>query len=358
MPYKILLLDDVPTNRAEVLQALTQAIGNKGRVEEFAPGVGGETEGIYEQRLIKDFSAAPNQNADLIVADRDLSGYRDNYPGLSEATVRLVADSVGIPECGYARGEREGDLEYVGRGEQREACIRLSLKPLDRFAQQIVGIVEGFSEIRERIPEAIKTSTRSPGSIMASILGKPEYGDKISAYASGDQNRLDMLARLRNSKNKTESAQRLTCLLGYWLWDSVLRFPGVVVHTVAASSYLNIREDIFVQDEKLQGLFDAARYRGPFAGTRDRAWWRGMLDDIVAESGFKDGREYASRKSGKDIPASQCYVDPSRTAGYYCMLARKPVSLANSKGGLPWFPRGADIARVGTPKLDELGPWL
>jgi hypothetical protein len=40
------------------------------------------------------------------------------------------------------------------------------------------------------------------------------------------------------------------------------------------------------------------------------------------------------------------------------MLSEKPVSLKNSRGGLPWFPRGADLARVSKSKMEELEPWL
>jgi hypothetical protein len=87
-------------------------------------------------------------------------------------------------------------------------------------------------------------------------------------------------------------------------------------------------------------------------------WWRGMLDDILVKSRCSDGREYASKKLGKSIKPSECFEDPKKPAGYYCMLKKKPVSLEKSKGGLPWFPRGADLARVSLSGYAELGPWL
>jgi hypothetical protein len=40
------------------------------------------------------------------------------------------------------------------------------------------------------------------------------------------------------------------------------------------------------------------------------------------------------------------------------MLSKKPVSLENSKGGLTWFPRGADLARISNKKFEEDVPWL
>ena len=83
-----------------------------------------------------------------------------------------------------------------------------------------------------------------------------------------------------------------------------------------------------------------------------------MLDDILEEHDCEDGRSLASKLLGHEIPPSQCCDDPKVSAGYYCMLSERPVSLENSKGGLSWFPRGADLARVSKSKLEELGPWL
>ena len=354
MPLKLLLFDDLEKNRQAIVHGLKQALGTKGRVQEFMPAVGGKDTGIYEQRLMSDLRHEPNENSDLLVVDSDLSAY-DTYNGLSEDVVRRVADIMAIPECGYARGERpEENTAWFQRGEQREACIRLSVDK--EFASKVVNVAEGFSEIKERLLAAKKEAKRvSPASVLANILGKPEYSEKISLYASGDQNRLDSLRNL--GKDEREQARRLSCLLGYWLWDSVLRFPGVVLNEVAASSYLNIREDVFGKDEAVRSLFKEAVYGGPFAVAKGALWWRGMLDDLIADSHCSDGREFASRKLQREIARSECYVDPSRPAGFYCVLARKPVSLANSKG-LSWFPRGADVARVSDRKLAEFGPWL
>jgi hypothetical protein len=193
--------------------------------------------------------------------------------------------------------------------------------------------------------------------LLANILDKPEYADKISLYASGDQQRWASVDQVRRSTGQ-EQVQRQACLMGYWLWDSVLRFPGVTVGIIPASSYLNIQQEVFEKNLDIQNLFSKARYQGPFAAAKIHMWWRGMLDDIVAESGCGDGREFVSKQLKLDIPPSRCCEDRSIPAGYSCMLKEKPVSLKHSKGGLPWFPRGADLARVSTKALEELGPWL
>jgi hypothetical protein len=356
MKIRLLLFDDMPANREQVKHALSNALGAQGEVQEFVSRAGGLTDGTYEVRLKKDLLTAPNASADLIVADRDLSSYKEHFPGLSEDTVRRVAEVIGVPECGYARGERDDDSDYIKRGEEREACIRLSLRPdLDQFARRVVAIANGFVTIAGAL-KTLEGKRLPPAKLLATILGKPEYADKIALYASGDQNRLATVLRAKG--NEEEQRRRLACLLGYWLWDSVLRFPGVTVGTIPASSYLNIKQEVFENDKEVQALFSDARYQGPFAAAKVDMWWRGALDDIVAGGGCRDGRELAAKQLGRDVAPSQCCEDPSIPAGYYCMLRSKPVSLKNSKGGLPWFPRGADLARVSKPALDELGPWL
>lgn len=360
MSLKLVLFDDNIEHRNAVLAALRATLGQGGTVEVFKPGVSGVKEGVFEARLEKDLQMAPHLNTNLIVADRDLSGYSDDYRGLSESTVRRAADALGVPECGYARGERDDDDEYVKRGEIRESCIRLSRKPDDTtFARRVVAVAEGFQTITTKLAQ-IKTPAlrKSPGRMLAEVLGKPQYAEKISLYASGDHNRLGATAAVKSSQGD-ERNRRLACVLGYWLWDSVLRFPGVTVNEIAASSYLNIELTVFKTDPALRALFKPAVYEGPFADARlSPLWWRGLLDDLVSEANARDGRSFAEKALGRAVPPSQCCEDATKPAGYYCFLSEKPVSLENSKAGFPWFPRGADLARVAKSRYEEDEPWL
>src|SRR5205085_2654568 len=105
-------------------------------------------------------------------------------------------------------------------------------------------------------------------------------------------------------------------------------------------------------------VFDEALYSGPFADDQHPQWWRGVLDDIVARENCADGLELVRKRIDSQIASSKCSVDPDKEAGYYCIISRAPVSLENSKGGLSWFPRGADLTRISNPKFEEYGPWL
>lgn len=356
MHRKIILFEDTDQYGRDLLGALEAKLKANGEVKLFEPPAPAVQEGLYEDRLAKDLQSQSYKDATLIVADRDLSKTKA-YNGLSESTVKRVADRLDIPECGYARGEKE-EQEFLRSAEVREARIAVSIAGgADKFADDVTSIADGFAFIAERLPEALKSpGKKSAGKLLATIVGKPEYADKIALYASGDQNRLASVLRVH--ERGQENQRRLTCLLGYWLWDSVLRFPGVVVNGVAASSYLNIKDQEFISNQKIQSLFEKARYRGPFAAAKEPLWWRGMLDDLVGDSGCADGREFVEKEIKQAIPRSQCCEDTSKPAGYYCMLRKMPVSLENSRPGLSWFPRGADLARISRSKYEEEVPWL
>lgn len=355
MKLKIIVFDDNPEHD-EVVGALRTALGDRGEVHLFEHPQDVPREGMYEERICEILKRDPYRDAHLIVADRDLSA-TEGLQGLSESTVKRVADKLVIPECAYAR-DAQLETELFESAERREARIVVSLRHgLVRFSEQVVDLVDGFSAILARLPEAKKMGGRkSPGRLLAAILGKPEYADKISLYAAGDQNRVGSVLAVKSP----EPDQRIVCLLGYWLWDSILRYPGVVVNAVAAASYLNIATKEFARNE-VQEIFSEARYAGPFATAKEPLWWRGVLDDLVSGAACADGREFVAQAREVDVEEvepSQCCEDPNLPAGYYCMLSHRPVSLENSHPGLSWFPRGADLARICRSKFDEEVPWI
>lgn len=358
MSLKLVLFDDNPDPEriAALVGTLKTTLHANGDVHHFRLPKGTPEEGMYEDRIFRALGQAPFAGANMIVADRDLSA-TDGLSGLSESTVKLVADKLVIPECAYAR-DAQLETEFLKNAEQREARIVVSLHDGEvRFAEQVVSIAKGFSTILARLPEAMKTKGRkSPGRLLASLLEKPEYADKISLYAAGDQNRI---AAVLNAKSD-QTERRLACLLGYWLWDSVLRYPGVVVNEIAAGSYLNIGKDEFSKPE-VRKLFDSALYNGPFSVAKGLLWWRGMLDDFVSANECTDGRELVAKKLDlkvDQVQPSQCCEDPAKQAGYYCMLSHQSVSLGNSHAGLSWFPRGADLARICNTQFNEEVPWI
>jgi hypothetical protein len=356
---KIALFEDTPESQQVILVALQKHLGNTGNAVLFQHTLFNETPEdqtrTYEDRLIKILKNEPFKGATLIVADRDLSKtVAGNFTGLSVSAVATAAKQLSIPLCSYARGiDTEGD--WRGRWEEGHIALHLS-EGEDELGRRAALAAHGFAEISKNLPQHMENKNlNSPAKLLSALLGKPEYADKIALYAVGDQNRLPHIPK--EGKQATDQAQRLTLFLGYWLWDSLLRYPGIFVNEVAAASHLNILTNDF-QNSQIRELFEAALYSGPFADTKKPQWWRGALDDVLSSNDCSDGLQLAQKRGFQSVRASECSVDHTKRAGYYCIISREPVSLENSQGGLSWFPRGADLTRISNPKFEEYGPWL
>src|SRR5436190_2242533 len=125
MHCKIILFEDTDQYGRDLLRALESKLKSSGEVKLFEPPGTGAQEGVYEDRLAMDLQTPNFKDATLIVADRDLSKTK-MYNGLSESTVKRVADRLDIPECAYARGEKE-EQEFLRSAEVREARIGVSI---------------------------------------------------------------------------------------------------------------------------------------------------------------------------------------------------------------------------------------
>lgn len=353
---KIVLFEDTQTTLSELTRGLREHLRGGGEVMPFS-GVQ-ETPSaarrMYEDRLASILEKPPYVGATLLLADRDLSKSL-NFTGLSVSAVAGAARRLAVPICSYAR--QPAPAEYKWRARWQEGHIVLSFESDDELARQGVLAAKGFSTLTSRLPMILKDKVNdSPAKILAAVLGKPEYAEKIALYSVGDQNRISAIPS-KPRKEKELRVKRMACFVGYWLWDSLLRYPGLLVNETAAASHLNIDVKDF-HKPAVQAVLKEALYRGPFADSKRPQWWRGMLDDIVSREGCEDGLTLVRKKLRIRINSCQCSVDSSKSAGYYCIISEKPVSLENSKGGLSWFPRGADLTRVSIKKFEEFGPWL
>lgn len=356
---KIVLFEDTEATRTEILAALQKHLVGRGEVKTFEGSLSSESDAdrgkMYEERLRKILSSGAYEGTTLIVADRDLSKSQgSNFGGLSVNAVASAAKRLAIPICSYAREPDTEEYEWQGRWEEGHIVLRFS-EGAEEVARRAVLAATGFSAIAAALPTVRNDkSNNSAAKILAALLGKAEFAEKIGLYAVGDQNRLTEV--LAKAKSGAEDVKVMSHFLGYWLWDSLLRYPGLFVNEVAAGSHLNIDGEDF-KKKAIQDLFAAALYKGPFADEKNPQWWRGLLDNIVSGAKCKDGLELV-RRTDANVRPSKCRVAPSKRAGYYCIISREPVSLENSKGGMSWFPRGADLTRISNDKFEEYGPWL
>lgn len=312
-----------------------------------------------EQKLKKELSNGKYKDVCLVICDSDLATI-DKYPGLSEVVVSRVAEMLVIPICLYAQGVYKDSLEKIRQWSTQKIILDAS-KGYDNLAFECRTIFEGFQEIENQYLKIIKTKEgenyKLP-QVLAHILGKSELDDRIAMYSTGDKEVLAEIMPHRKGSDIEEKPKRIPRLLGYWLWNSILRFPGILLNEIATASYLNIDDKEFVEKKEIQDMFKEALYNGPFSGHRTM-WWRDGLDEILFKAQKKEGLELVHSKEGfAGIKECKCSVDSSKRAGYYCMITEKPVSFENSQGNISWFPSGADLARISKKEFDELAPWL
>lgn len=353
----VVLFEDDPKTGPKLQRAIKEKLPSGSKVSLFAPGAKKSSD-PYEDRLAAEVKALRYDNATLWVTDRDLSRTRD-YSGLSEAIVSKVAAQMGVPICKYARGTNDDDV-FKRQRYWGDAQIILESADVTSLASQVSILARGFRHIATRLKRAIKETAGhekagTPAVVMARLLDRPDVADKIALYGSGDQKMIsEILPFAADTRRRKELQKRLPSLLGYWLYDSILRFPGVLMNSIATASYLNISVPTFEQ-QKVQKLFKSALYGGPFNDSDNPLWWRNEVDKLLLLSKAADGNAYATIKLKTKIP--QC-LDGGRRAGLYCMVKKVPVSESNSVGNISWFPPGADLARVRKDVFEQIGPWL
>lgn len=352
----ILVFDDVGDDRQQLIRRLTQLCGAGTDILAF-DGKDALAVGASFERHIASWIAKHCADKDiaLIVCDKELGRY-DNLKGLSATAVSAVALQEGVPFCQYSR---QADLD--GREIARFKGLRLwsseeiTLEDLDpeSWAPQAATIFSGFEQIKAKY-KGLGDKSGPPPFALASILDHPESESRIALYGSGNEGFLKEILTFYDPENPDMDLlrKRMPRILGNWLYLSILRFPGILANQDAAASYLNIDCEAFGRED-VQNAFQSARYTGPFCELElGPWWWRAELDILLGEAQSEDGRTFLA-KEGIEVDAC---LDPDskEQAGYYCMLTRKPVSADNSRGGISWFPSGADLARIQKDKFEQI----
>jgi len=357
-PIKVVLFEDDPKTGPRLTKAIQKKLPKPSKTFLFSPSDKSTSRKAHEDRLAADLHKQGYDNATLWVSDRDLSRTQ-SYNGLSEAIVSKVATRFGVPICKYATGAND---DQVFKRQQRWGDAQIVLDSADEsiLAASIVVIAAGFRFIEKKLKNATERTAadaraRTPATVMARLLDRPDEVDRIALYGSGDQKMVsEILPFAIDAAGRRQLQERLPSLLGYWLYDSILRFPGLLVNSTAAASYLNVSVSAY-ENLSIRKLFDPALYKGPFSDADNPLWWRKDLDRILLTAKAEDGNSYARRKLRKAVP--RC-LDGGKRAGLYCMVTKTPVSEDNSVGNISWFPPGADLARVRRDVYEQMGPWL
>jgi hypothetical protein len=348
---RVLIIEDTE----ETYQRLSTLLSAKSAALRFSterlsiePGNGSDlpaTEEVVRSRLLD-----PNPTS-LVLLDLDLSKFPKH---VAREFVQGVCSDRRIPICVY--NYRPDVLQRLKdlRQWQEEAISITDCGTIEELAERFLDCIGGFMALRASLSQSGRGDFRQT---IRQILQCPK-----DARIQLDQYFWGRFEPLQVAELSPEERVRVfTTSLGYWVYNVLLRFPGVLLGVKPAASYLDIDVDAFCTKPEIQKLFDAARYKGPFSGVRPY-WWASSLDQILAEgmvesdTSMVSGNTHAERR-GLSVPRCRC-LRGHDGAGYFCIIRQEPVCAEHSVRPSGWLPVGADRSRIEQEKYDELNPWL
>ncbi|MDR6795918.1 hypothetical protein [Acinetobacter calcoaceticus] len=368
----ILLIDDKSEIPAALKQALIKLDPNlEGVIKVWSPHNEQDLKDIYDQNkgdpnLV---SAADEdvwrrvlelQKVHMVVIDHDLSSLNVR---ISESAITNACKQLAIPVCTYHRKPTQNDSQNLKDrvNQARSFSIEIDIDSdshYEKCAKEIINVFEGFKFISDKFSELDSDFIEGgPAKIISFILEKPELESLFARYTSSSTLAADIIQYeedIPEDKITDFLKKRIPFILGCWLYNYVLPFPGIILNQTAAASYINLNSDQFSENTH---EFKDARYYGPFS-SNSSYWWRYDLDQILFEANAEDAVEYLLQKGLNEILPCKCSVNSNSNAGYYCIVKKQPISYEESVGHLSWIPEGADLCRINKKIYRRLAPMM
>ena len=297
----------------------------------------------------------------LVILDAELNQYTQST--VRKADVKDACTELGVPLCVYHRNEGEySNPENIKKSEDH--IIRLDPKSGHAsMAKSCAGIIRGFATIRTTLEEYMTDA--SPDTLLEPPSKFIEELDDVPVNAKANLDKYswgqsESVGLIMDGEGKSDMIRRKSTILGYWIYNQLLEYPGVLVNTVAAASYLGVDHETFQEEEAFYEPLEEARYNGPFSDV-DNWWWTAEIDGILADHTTPEdgniitGREFFSRE-GMEIGPAICLEDHNE-AGYYCVLTESPVCEEHSVSPEAWIPAGASLTRISESEYMKLSGW-
>jgi len=354
----VLLFEDNEAKRKEIV-GLLKAERNDVVIheidEDIAQRIVSSNEEVAFEEQLENSIKNDYPNTDLILVDHDLTRFKSS---LSEPVINSAALRNSIPVCRYHRRPQHAQDE-INMHELTGSVFAITVKLDNTIAKEVLNILDGFKQLREAYIDLQEDDrNKGPSSSVAKLLNKSGAASHLSMYTTGISFVTDLLKIKQTSAGspniKSELEKRFPYIYGYWLHNSILKFPGVILNEIATASYLNISLDKF-NDSEIKDCFNKAKYDGPFSGVHDY-WWRLELDEILEEDRLIEVLKVCGIT--EEVEPCRCSVTGQAPAGYYDIFTHQPISLDASKGNLGWIPKGADLTRANIELYNELAPIL
>jgi len=347
---RVLLFEDDTDAFTKLSASLSPLLA---RVDAILDRYVGEADGRADEAVEAAITKAPA--ASVIVLDWDLSKYQRS--AISRQLVRGAAEELYVPVCTYTSPTGDhGALQQLMKWQDSVIALDSS-DDYDGIAHRCAAIASGFLQLERSRPSGAHAKGKLSRWIVDVLSAPAAAQSQVAEYAIANLQQLLQVADVKSA----ERGRLVTTVVGYWIHNQLLQFPGVLVNATAAASYLDIAVSEFEAAE-VRKVFDSARYSGPFADVADY-WWLAGLDDVSAramraeDTALLTGREAAERALARGIGRVRCYAG-HEGAGYYCLITKAPVCEEHSVRPGTWLPIGADRSRIEKNKHEELSPWL
>jgi len=294
------------------------------------------------EELLSDHLQSKYSSTALLAVDHELSRAGRL---LTDSAIVEVASGLAIPVARYHRESTPGSESLFFRAfASPMAAVKV---PFDgQIGEQLCELADGFQQLHYRVANLdLNELKHQPARVLAEALGAPGLSLMFEEYLTA---RSFFRPEALSSSDKVRT---LATRVGYWLYNVILRYPGLILNEISAASYVGIDPSDF-RKEEVSNIFSDAEYRGPFA-SHTRYWWRFQLDDILEG---EEGVDVVKKRTGKSVRECVCSITDRAPAGFYDLASGKPVSREESVGELQWIPKGADLARVNTETYEEVAP--
>ncbi len=351
---RILIFEDTDEQYEQIQEPLERFLEDEGiAIDRF----GGFDEEDIEEREGSDLAREAIEEPrppSLVVLDWDLS----KLPvAVRREHVKVACEELHVPLCVYHR-DKQGQFSHAERLKNWDEHV-IKIDPKEEaanVAEACANLARGFVEIHRSLERAEEGHLKSA---IQDILDAPPGAEaQLDQYSWGRSEAVG-IARDAESSDRPRAA---ATFIGYWIYNQLLPFPGVLLHSRALDSYLGIESGVLDENPEIRAEFDSARYEGPFSDIR-RHWWTSDVDEIRAEytesddSSLVEGPQLLSRMGFDDIGPAEC-VEGHEGGGFYCILTDKPVCKDHSVRPKGWIPIGASRARIHEAAYEQIQPWM
>ena len=221
---------------------------------------------------------------------------------------------------------------------------------LQKYTGILIDIIETFQDLRK-----IQDRSRNKLFNLLDIHNTSEEDDIISsALPLSSREWLSKFSDKQLSEPNIDELDEWNIPdLLKWIDRILFAYPGILYDSIHAATHLRLSENDF-KNEKIQKLFQKAKYNGIFKGLEEH-WWKGRLEEIafafLKNNDMKIDLDYfpdaIEKKNQIKLEKSICVCCGKDKANTICYVLKKPTQYEHS---LQYYPDNRpgvmEIARV------------